>query len=63
MLELLSTLYRQHKEIRQVQVPSIGKPYYSVIGKRENWTYSIDFINSEEAIEDIHQRKEQGGFF
>lgn len=53
----------QHKEIRQIQIPSIDKPYYRVIGKRENWTYSIDFINSEEAIEGIHQRKEQGGFF
>jgi hypothetical protein len=53
----------QHKEIRQIQVPSIDKPYYRVNGKRENWTYGIDFINNEEPIECIYQQKEKGGFF
>jgi uncharacterized iron-regulated membrane protein len=53
----------QHTGIRQIQIPSKEKPYYRVIGKQENWTYTIDFLDSEEPIEGIHQKKEKGGFF
>ena len=61
--QAIEYIVSQHKTIRQIHIPNKDEPYYRVVGNRESWTYSIDFLDNEESREGIYQQKEKGGFF
>jgi uncharacterized iron-regulated membrane protein len=61
--QAIEYIVSQHKTIRQIHIPNKDEPYYRVIGNRESWTYSIDFLDNEKPRKGIYQQKEKGGFF